>query len=272
VVAVHEGQSRVYDASSGVPEAVGYISVDANNRKWLSGGVPGKSTLGVLERGEFRTVLTSTEAMITRPAGNGVVWAFEDGSLLPTGTIRRLSPTPEATITIPTKPDTLAYGVMTDHDGAVWLTAIGASRPIEVYRWADGAWSEPLSDRYPSLQYNVEQDALWSFVRDDSRELRRARWVDGELQEQIERGPSVRDAEFVGFHRDGRQLWKTRRELLWVTDGVVGETQALPDDVEWATVGWNDSVYVFARSSVYRKEGAELRQVLDLSDFGSECR
>jgi hypothetical protein len=273
LIALHDGEARLYDSvSSGIPENVTYIAIDANNRKWLSGSVPGQSTLGVLEHGRFRTVLTSPQPTMIRAAGNGVIWSVEGATTLDAIALRRLSPTPEAEIALPTRAGIRGHNVITDHDGAVWLT-VGLTPPrMELYRWSEGTWNGPFTrDAEGLLQYDVQQDALWSFVDNDTRNIRRVRWIDGGLQEQTVLGPPVAGAAFGGFDRDERELWLANGELLWMKDGVVSESQAIPQDIEWATVSWNESVYLYASSAVYRKEGAEIRKVFDQSDFAGDC-
>lgn len=273
VIAIHEGEARLYDpANSGIPENVTYMAIDASNRKWLSGSVPGQSTLGVLEHGEFRTVLTSAKPTVTRASANGVVWTLEINQPLDEITLRQFWPAPEATVAVPIASDTLAYNVITDHDGALWLT-VGLNPPrSKLYRWSEGSWSGPFSrDAEGLLQYETQQDTLWSFVDDDSLDVRRVSWSDGGLEERAVQRPAIAGAGFAGFARDGRDIWVANDELIWMKDGVVSETQTLPDEDGAPTIGWNDSLYFYTESTVYRKEGAEFRLVLDLSDFRGDC-
>lgn len=272
VVVLHEGQSRFYDASAGIPESVSSVWVDANNRKWLAGSAITGSTLGVLEHGAFRSVLTAQDSTYIRPAANGVVWSVEGNASLSSMKARQLSPLNGPMLPVPTGAEGIAFSAVTDHDGALWLTAI-RFEGTDVYRWANGAWTGPfaLQQRH-FLQYSVEQDALWSFVDDDARRLGRVRWVNGRAEQQIEEGLGHDGAVFLGFDRDGRQIWIADEAIVWARDGIVSEARAMPDDAYSAMLGWNDSVFLLSPSAVYRLDGAEITQVVELDDFRGECR
>lgn len=272
LVALYEGQSRFYDASAGIPESVTSVVVDANNRKWISGSTITGSTLGVLEHGAFRSVLTAVNSTFVRAAANGVVWGGAGDPSTNTLNVRQLSPLSDAALPAPSSITGITSFAITDHDGALWLTVIGIDG-TDVYRWADGAWSGPLAlQQRHYLQYSIEGDVLWSLVDDDPRQLARVRWVDGRVEQQIEARIFDDDDAFLGFSHDGRQIAIKDGALVWGRDGIVSETYAMGDDAQSAMLGWNDAVFLVSRSAVHRLEGSELTQVVDFADFRGQCR
>lgn len=271
LVVLHQGQSRFYDASAGIPESVVSVGVDANNRKWLNGSTINGSTLGVLEHGEFRSVVTGSESTSIRAAANGVVWGVE-GNIIPSAMkIRQLAPTSGAVLPVPASADGFASFTVTDHDGALWLTVV-SFEDTDVYRWASEAWSGPFALQQRSyLQYSVEQDALWSFVDDGTRRLGRVRWVDGRIEQPLEQGLGDDRAVFLGFDRDERQIWIADGAIVWGNDGIVSESHTMPDDAFSAMLGWNDSVFLVSPTALYRLDGAEVTQVAALDGLRGRC-
>ena len=269
LLVINDGQARFYDAaSSDFPEPLGPITVDANNRKWLSNLATEGSELGVFERGRYRTVLSSAAHIAT--AASGVVWAAYPDGVGELPTLREVAPTLGEPLPLPPLGADIWLGLITDHDGGLWLTALGATGR-SVHHWLDGAWSGPIALTSPNLLYDVTQDVLWSFGTEYGRDIHRVRWTGDGVEERPERGIETAQAELVGVVADGLQVWRVADELIWTDDGVEQKAIAIPDDIDWASVSWNSDVYLGTRRDVYRLDGAELARVAKLSGFLQAC-